>query len=437
MGANASNVSDIVTNVSNNLVTTVGQNQAQYANFVNKIDVDYNDIEGSIKLEVLNSNISKANAILSSESNQSVDNQLEQDLLQEALGKVGALGLGVAETSNYVKSVTDMKTAIKKSTFQNLTQVASSINQLRVRGNKIKGDLKYFLENTSNFLSEQLLEDKSVQAAENKVKQTISQKASSTVESAGLYIFLILIAIAIIIFLVYAGGSAAIVKLLDSKLGIVIVVSVIVTVVLVILSIALAVSFLLKLPPYFNKEPLCQKASEEQLCGENECIVPEGAKETKVYMKAAPLNQMFSTIKKRELLLARWASKNNFFPIEEQQVLDKMTGEKKKLYDEKKKLYDAEESRLKGTSDNDLDKELMFPAGKFEQDPATGKWYAVGVFGVCNTISNQIKTFSKSAVGITILVVALIIVLLMFLGILWWVVKTQKLKRGGGQQASA
>ena len=125
-------------------------------------------------------------------------------------------------------------------------QSANVNQQFECNRSTIKGDLNLSYTNSINFLSEQVLDNKAIQGVVNNVSQSISQKASATVEGlAGM-----LIALAVVIGAIGYTFSKPIASVTQSKSIMIPLVSI----GMIALGILL---YVLKAPPFFNDPENC------------------------------------------------------------------------------------------------------------------------------------------------------------------------------------
>ena len=270
MGVSQSkNVASAVQNVSNYVDNTTSANSDQVSqleqsqNFTNclvNLTDDFN-IKNAANLSIKNEQILKAL------QNADIKNDLQQSVLQEAISKVGSLGIGYASASNSASMLVNSSNIITNA----MKAASSQYNQTSQNFNCenstiIARNLNIDFSNTADFLSSQVLDNSQVATVVNNISQKLTQKASATVE--GLAGFLLALAVLIIA----VGYTLA--KPLTTGGGKIIIVVILLVVILLVLSFM----FIRKTPPFFNENNDCSPFSIFGGC-EDECInVKKGVK---------------------------------------------------------------------------------------------------------------------------------------------------------------
>jgi hypothetical protein len=259
--AQSSNAASVISNISNYVNESTSANTSQIQNINQVIDIDQCalniqgniDITGSAEVNVSNAQIAQA------VQNTNLKNNIAQQLQQEALSKVGSLGLGFADASNNASELSNASNDISQAmsvaaqqystTNQKFTCERSTINAANL---DINFSTKY------DVLSSQTLNQSQVSNIVNTVDQSISQKATATVE--GLTGLLLMIALIIGVL----GYSVS--KPLTTGGGKIIVV----VAVTFILFIIVGGMYLKNTPPLFKSPDQCIKGS--QIGCQDECI---------------------------------------------------------------------------------------------------------------------------------------------------------------------
>lgn len=261
MGANTSNVASAVSNVSNYVSNSTVANTSQ----VNEVSQSVNfkncsvRLKGDLNVTEKASIAIKNNQIVSSSQNTDLTNNIAQQMLQEATSKVGSLGVGYASASNSASEFVN-------DTNQIMQNMSVSANQFNWTDNSFTCDNSYIeanninidLSSSGDFLSSQMLSNDQVSKIVNDVSQSITQKATATVEG----LTGILIAIAIII----ASLGYSLTKPLNTG-AVKMVVGVVVSIVIVMIG---AFMYVRKCPPLFNDNDQCVPYSS--VGGTSDCI---------------------------------------------------------------------------------------------------------------------------------------------------------------------
>ena len=267
--AQSSNVASAVQNVANYVDNTTSANSTQVneleqsANFKNCFVQTTGDfiVKNAATLSIKNEQILKAL------QNANITNDLQQTVLQEAMSKVGSLGIGYASASNSASMLVNASNTITNAMKAASNQYSSTYQNFNCENSTIIAkNLNIDFSNTSDFLSSQILDNSQVATVVNNISQTLTQKASATVE--GIAGFLLALAVLIIA----VGYTLA--KPLTTGGGKIIIVVIILVVILLVLSFM----FIRKTPPFFNENNDCSPFSNIGGCND-ECInVQQGVK---------------------------------------------------------------------------------------------------------------------------------------------------------------
>lgn len=239
MGASSSkNIADgmatVMTNVSNQ--THVYQDQVTSA--VNKIS-GCTQAEKTI-IEQNAETLQRNTQLVDAKTDTSVQSEIQQQMLQEAMSKVGSLGIGYASASNVVSMYANAATVITNSLTTVTSQSGTAINIVDLGGDcsnkNVAGSLIIKQSAVASAISEQIVENANVDAVAAQISQELKQSASSTVE--GLAGFMV--ALALVIYAVGASFGSAMAPI----------VPVLVVGILVVL---IASAIVQKWPPFFSE----------------------------------------------------------------------------------------------------------------------------------------------------------------------------------------
>ena len=262
--AQSSNVASAVQNVVNYVDNSTVANSTQVSNLQQKMELnncfiqtDDLTFKSAANLAVKNSQIAKAL------QNADIQNDLQQTVLQEAISKVGSLGIGYASASNSASMLVNSSNTIKNAMSTVSNQFSNTSQTFECdHSTIIAKNIDIDFSNTADFLSSQVLDNSQVATVVNNISQTLTQKASATVE--GLAGFLLALAVVIIA----VGYTLA--KPLTTGGGKIIIVVIILVVILLVLSFM----FIRKTPPFFNENNDCSPYSDIGGCN-GDCINPQ------------------------------------------------------------------------------------------------------------------------------------------------------------------
>ena len=267
--AQSSNVASAVQNVVNYVDNSTVANSNQINNVESEVNfkkcfvqVDENfNVRNVANLAVKNSQIAKAL------QNANIKNDLQQTVLQEAMSKVGSLGIGYASASNSASMLVNSSNTITNAMSTTSNQYNDTSQNFNCENSTIIAkNINIDFSNTTDFLSSQVLDNSQVATVVNNISQTLTQKASATVE--GLAGFLLALAVVIIA----VGYTLA--KPLTTGGGKIIIVVIILVVILLVLSFM----FIRKTPPFFNENNDCSPFSDIGGCNADCINVQQGVK---------------------------------------------------------------------------------------------------------------------------------------------------------------
>tara|TARA_Y100000389_G_scaffold39973_1_gene34462 strand:- start:3268 stop:5022 length:1755 start_codon:yes stop_codon:yes gene_type:complete len=285
--ANSSNSTDLVTNVMSSISMDTSNNAAQA--IINNQEINLNgcviEAAGNVTMRQTADTVQQARQINKSIQNASIANDIAQKVAQEATSKVGSLGIGIADASNSVYAAVNASSDIKQALNNATSQYSNIGNTFNCTRSTIKAgkDLNITQSSTASTLTNQVLDGQQAAQINNKISQSVTQKASATVAGlAG-----VLIAIALII----AAFGYSIAKPLESGSFKII----IMVVMLVLLVVLVGFLYMFKAPPFFADSPRCQPSGviDHALGCDESCLKPSSGV---VNLKAPPLKYTLATI---------------------------------------------------------------------------------------------------------------------------------------------
>jgi hypothetical protein len=203
MGSSKSkDVADAVANVSNYVGSSTAANTTQ----VNQLsqDVTFEDCtviaKGNLTVNEYAQLMQTNNQFIKANQDANLSNNIQQQMLQTATSKVGFLGIGYADASN---SATEMV----NSTNQIVQDMQVSANQFSGTSQDFVCDRSFIeannividLGSAADFMSTQTLDQTQTADIVNDISQTVTQKATATVEGISSLLFGVLLIIAVIV----------------------------------------------------------------------------------------------------------------------------------------------------------------------------------------------------------------------------------------------
>lgn len=207
--AQSSNVAEAVSSVTSVLTNTAELTTEQQQNIENITNFDRCVIGGDLSVKNLVDSMAEAYSVMNSENDADVDVALQQEITQQALSSVGALGIGFTAANNSVKSVANVASSIKNEALQFSSQRVNILNQFECRDTIIGGNVDIVNNVKAGSVQETIFDSVQSAVARISVMQSIDQKAKA--EVAGLVG--LIIAVAILLFGLFYSGA----KMADSK----------------------------------------------------------------------------------------------------------------------------------------------------------------------------------------------------------------------------
>jgi hypothetical protein len=285
-GAESKNVANAVANITN----SVSQETVANTDQINKIQqsavfsqCDIN-VGNDFTVHYAATNASKNSQILNAIQDTAITNKIGQELQQLAQSKVGFLGIGYAKASNSAST-----TANATNTVKNI--MTAVCNQLNISDQTFICDrstinaknLNIDFSSSASFMSDQTLSNKQTTNLANDITQSISQKASATVQGGVGFLLLLILLICAVAYCL----SEPLESTLDSG-AVKIVIAVCVMIGVFILLIWL---YLIEAPPLFNPPQECVPGS---IIGcKHECV---NVKDEVMSIDAAPLRYNYPII---------------------------------------------------------------------------------------------------------------------------------------------
>lgn len=288
MGASQSkNVANAVSEVTNTISQQTSADQSQ----VNLISQKINSANCSFttgkdfNINLYASSSQESQQILDALQDSQVQNDISQKMAQEAMAKVGPLGVGFANSTNNISTFAKSKNVVVDAMKATSQQMAIGDQEFNCENStfNIGGSINWNFSSEADFLSQQTLNNNQVTNLVNNISQDISQRATSSVVGFGGSF----IAIAILI----AAIGYAVAKPLDSASGKILVTSI----VLSLMAVIIALMYLYNTPPFFQKPLECSPYSTLGGCPDTSlCVDINPQKMT--YIQNPPLRYLNSLI---------------------------------------------------------------------------------------------------------------------------------------------
>ena len=280
--AQTKNTTDLVSDVTNEIMqdTQNKYDSSMVENNTIKLGKCNIKVDGDLNVKQSAETLQKAQQLNKSMSNAAVSNNIAQKIAQEAASKVGSLGIGYADAENSVYAAVNASSTIQQALGQTLGQFSEATNSVNCENSTIDvlGNMDISQGLTAKNIGNQVLQGNQLAQINNEISQSVTQKASATVQGlAG-----VLIAIALII----AALGYSVAKPLSSG-SFKIIIMVVLLVVLVVIFLLL---YLAKAPPFFSDLPLCAKNDGSFKTCDSDCI---DLKMQTIYMKNPPLKYHF------------------------------------------------------------------------------------------------------------------------------------------------
>ena len=196
--AQSQNVANAVSTVSNDIKNLTSVNNYQQNNNQQIVDINKCLIEARQEFIINFSSqlILRSEQITQVKNQTSLYNSVQQAVLQQAMSKIGSMGVGFATATNNTSLFCSLNNNIINSVNQGSSQFSNTVQQFACKDSVIiTNKFNISFNNVSDFYNKQILDNSSVNDVTNEITQSIKQKASATVE--GLTGFLIGIALII------------------------------------------------------------------------------------------------------------------------------------------------------------------------------------------------------------------------------------------------
>lgn len=288
MGASQSkNVADAVAEVTNSISQQTSADESQVSLLTQQINLancqfttgkDFN-------VDLFASSSQTSQQILDALQDTTVQNDISQRMAQEAMSKVGPLGIGFADASNNVSTFAQATNVVVDAMRATSQQMAIADQQFNCENStfNIGGSINWNFRSEADFLSTQTLNNSQVSSLVNDISQETTQRATATVVGfGGLLLLIVVLLVMLGLFLLRplgsTGGRFFMTVLI---IGLVILVG--------------SLMYVYQTPPFFQKPVECSPYSPIGGCPDRSlCVDVQPQKMT--YVPQPPLRYVHSLI---------------------------------------------------------------------------------------------------------------------------------------------
>lgn len=246
--AQSSNVASAVANVSSFVNNSTTANSAQVNSLTNNTDFVncFVKLSGDLNVETTSQILIQNHQITTANQDANVDNNIQQQMLQEATSKVGMLGIGFADANNSCSEMVNATTSITNAMNTYANQYSATSNNFNCDNSVIIADnINIGFNTDTNLMSNQVLNNSQVAQITNNISQTVTQKASATVEGIGALLFIIVLIIGILVWGVTKTLSSGGVKIATA------------IIIFALIIMAVVYMYLRSTPPFFSEPSSC------------------------------------------------------------------------------------------------------------------------------------------------------------------------------------
>ena len=181
----SSNVADSVAKIANSVSANTSTTNSQINDIQNNVTLNKCNIGGDVNIKVTDSFIAKNRQIVEAMQQTHIQNSIAQQMQQQAQSTVGALGVGVADASNYVSTYASATNKVVNMVYTSSTQASFFNAEVVCDGSTVGGNFNINMSDTANFWNDQSVKSDQVTDIANSITQKISQTAKAKVEGLG------------------------------------------------------------------------------------------------------------------------------------------------------------------------------------------------------------------------------------------------------------
>lgn len=190
--AQSSNTAKSVAKIANSISSNTSTTNSQVQSVKDTVEINDCNIGHGVNIDIVQQTIAKSRQIIDAFQQTNIQNNIAQQMQQEAQSTVGSLGIGYAEASNYVSTYASTTNDVVNMVYTFNSQAAFYNTTIVCDGSTIGGEFNIDLSTISNFWNDQGVTSQQITSIANSIDQKISQTAKSKVEGlAGFLIGLI------------------------------------------------------------------------------------------------------------------------------------------------------------------------------------------------------------------------------------------------------
>lgn len=283
--AQSSNTAKAIAKIANNVSSNTTTSNNQIASVRNEIDFNKCQIDGDVNIDIAAQFTAKSRQIVKAMQQTHIQNSIAQQVQQEAQSSVGSLGIGYAESNNYVSTYASASTDIANMVRTVSDQVSIQNFNILCSNSIIRGSFNIDLSYSTSFWNDQGIHSQQVNDIANTITQTIKQKAVAKVEGLTGLLIILAILIALIAYAVSKPVGKAFKALGPASAFIAI--AVIIFLVMYM--------YVKATPPFFSEQQTCSITGTlgESKCSFHNCKNP---KKKTVSVNKPPLKYMYNII---------------------------------------------------------------------------------------------------------------------------------------------
>jgi hypothetical protein len=201
--AQSNNVATAISNVSNFVSSSTVANNAQASDIKSKVFLGNCTVKlsGDVNFIANSKLMQQNNQIVMARQNSAVTNNLSQQMLQTATSTVGSMGIGYADASNSASETVNNTNQVINAMTVGCSQYSTINNNFVCNGSTILAkNLDISFDSSADFISSQTLNNNQVTQISNDITQSITQKATATVEGISGLLFMIILALGVVIY---------------------------------------------------------------------------------------------------------------------------------------------------------------------------------------------------------------------------------------------
>ena len=205
MGASqSSNTAESIAKIANSVSSNTSTTNSQINSIRSDISFNKCNIGKDVNINETYAFVAKSRQIVDAFQQTNIQNQIAQQIQQEAQSTVGALGIGYADASNYVSTYASATNDVVNMVYTYSTQASFQNTTIVCDGSTVSGSFNINIKTANNFWNEQGVTSNQVTDIANNIVQKISQTAKSKVEGLGGFLIGLIALIGAVIYAIAA-----------------------------------------------------------------------------------------------------------------------------------------------------------------------------------------------------------------------------------------